>query len=146
MGFLAPVDQIASNFPDDLQMMVFSATIPQKLRPFLKKYMANPLVEEIPTQAVINPDVENWLLSTKGQDKNQLIYRLLTMGEPYLALVFANTKERVEELTHYLEKQGLKVCYDPRGPGSPAAQAHDAPDPQPGIPVRCGHRPGRPWN
>jgi ATP-dependent RNA helicase CshB len=54
--------------------------------------------------------VENWLLSTKGQDKNQLIYRLLTMGEPYLALVFANTKERVEELTHYLEKQGLKVA------------------------------------
>lgn len=110
MGFLHQVDQIAGNFPDDLQMMVFSATIPQKLRPFLKKYLANPVVEEIPTQAVINPDVDNWLMSTKGQDKNQLIYRLLTLGEPYLALVFANTKERVEELTHYLEKQGLKVA------------------------------------
>lgn len=110
MGFLEQVDQIASNFPEDLQMMVFSATIPKKLRPFLKKYMANPQVEEIPTQAVINPDVQNWLMSTKGQDKNQLIYRLLTMGEPYLALVFANTKERVEELTRYLEGQGLKVA------------------------------------
>ncbi|WP_373841852.1 DEAD/DEAH box helicase [Limosilactobacillus sp.] len=110
MGFLAPVDQIASTFPDDLQMMVFSATIPQKLRPFLKKYMANPVVEEIRPQTIINPDVKNWLLSTKGQDKNQLIYRLLTMGEPYLALVFANTKKRVEELTHYLENQGLKVA------------------------------------
>lgn len=110
MGFLHQVDQIASHFPDDLQMMVFSATIPQKLRPFLKKYMENPLVEEIPTEAVINPDVDNWLMSTKGRDKNELIYRLLTIGEPYLALVFANTKERVEELTHYLENQGLKVA------------------------------------
>ena len=110
MGFLEPVDQIASHFPDNLQMMVFSATIPQKLRPFLKKYMANPVLEEIPTETVINPDVENWLMSTKGQDKNQLIYRLLTMGEPYLALVFANTKERVEELTRYLSEQGLKVA------------------------------------
>lgn len=110
MGFLHEVDQIASHFPEDLQMMVFSATIPQKLRPFLKKYMANPVVEEIPTTAVINPDVDNWLLSTKGQDRNELIYRLLTMGEPYLALVFANTKERVVELTRYLEEQGLKVA------------------------------------
>ena len=110
MGFLHEVDQIASHFPDDLQMMVFSATIPQKLRPFLKKYMENPVVEETPTEAVINPDVDNWLMSTKGQDRNQLIYRLLTLGEPYLALVFANTKERAVELTQYLENQGLKVA------------------------------------
>ena len=110
MGFLHEVDQIASHFPDDLQMMVFSATIPQKLRPFLKKYMENPVIEEIPTEAVINPDVDNWLMSTKGQDRNQLIYRLLTLGEPYLALVFANTKERAVELTQYLENQGLKVA------------------------------------
>lgn len=110
MGFLDQVDQIASRFPDDLQMMVFSATIPQQLRPFLKKYMENPVMEEIPTSTVINPNVQNWLMSTKGRDKNQLIYQLLTMGEPYLALVFANTKEQVEELTHYLEHQGLKVA------------------------------------
>ena len=110
MGFLHEVDQIASHFPDDLQMMVFSATIPQKLRPFLKKYMENPVIEEIPTEAVINPDVDNWLMPTKGQDRNQLIYRLLTLGEPYLALVFANTKERAVELTQYLENQGLKVA------------------------------------
>ena len=110
MGFLDQVDQIASHFPDDLQMMVFSATIPQKLRPFLKKYMENPVMEEIPTETVINPDVKNWLMSTKGRDKNQLIYQLLTMGEPYLALVFANTKERAIELATYLGEQGLKVA------------------------------------
>ncbi|MDO4903365.1 MAG: DEAD/DEAH box helicase [Limosilactobacillus sp.] len=110
MGFLEQVDKIASHFPEDLQMMVFSATIPQKLRPFLKKYMANPVVDEIPTETVINADVENWLMSTKGQDKNELIYDLLTMGDPYLALVFANTKERVEELTRYLSERGLKVA------------------------------------
>lgn len=110
MGFLDQVDQIASHFPDDLQMMVFSATIPQKLRPFLKKYMENPVMEEIPTETVINSDVKNWLMSTKGRDKNQLIYQLLTMGEPYLALVFANTKERAIELATYLGEQGLKVA------------------------------------
>ena len=39
-----------------------------------------------------------------------MIYQLLTLGEPYLALVFANTKERADELTTYLRHQGLKVA------------------------------------
>lgn len=110
MGFLNQVDQIAAYFPENLQMMVFSATIPQGLRPFLKKYMGNPEIEEIPTETVINPNVENWLMSTKGRDKNDLLYQLLTMGNPYLALVFANTRERAEEINRYLTDQGLKVA------------------------------------
>lgn len=110
MGFLPTVDQIAGRLPQDLQMMVFSATIPQKLQPFLKKYMANPMVEKIPVATVINPNVDNWLINTKGRDRNQLIYQLLTMGEPYLALVFANTRERANELARYLQEQGLDVA------------------------------------
>ena len=110
MGFLPTVDQIAGRLPQDLQMMVFSATIPQKLQPFLKKYMANPVVEKIPVATVINPNVDNWLINTKGRDRNQLIYQLLTMGEPYLALVFANTRERANELARYLQEQGLDVA------------------------------------
>jgi Superfamily II DNA and RNA helicases len=50
------------------------------------------------------------LISTKGQDRNRLIYQLITMGEPYLVLIFANTKTRVEELHDYLKNQGLKVA------------------------------------
>ena len=45
MGFLETVDKIAGSLPKDLQFMVFSATIPQKLQPFLKKYLSLPFVE-----------------------------------------------------------------------------------------------------
>ena len=110
LGFLKETDAIASAMPKELQMMVFSATIPQGLRPFLKKYMENPVVEEIPTETVINPNVDNWLMSTKGRDKNEMIYQLLTLGDPYLALIFANTRQRAEEITDYLQQQGLKVA------------------------------------
>lgn len=110
MGFLQEVDQIASKLPEKLQMLVFSATIPEKLRPFLKKYMENPLIEEIKPKAVISETIDNWLLSTKGQDKNRLIYQLLTVGHPYLAIIFANTKSKVDEIAAYLKNQGLKVA------------------------------------
>ncbi|USS86807.1 DEAD/DEAH box helicase [Fructilactobacillus cliffordii] len=110
LGFLTEVDQIAARMAKDLQMMVFSATIPPKLKPFLQKYLKNPVITDIPTEHVINADVSNWLISTKGQDKNRLIFQLLTMGNPYLALVFANTRERADELEKYLQEQGLKVA------------------------------------
>ena len=83
MGFLNEVDQIASRLPEKLQFLVFSATIPEKLRPFLRKYMVNPIIEEIKPKAVISEDIENWLISTKGKDKNRMIYQLLTIGHPY---------------------------------------------------------------
>ena len=110
LGFLAEVDQIAGRMPDNLQMLVFSATIPEKLRPFLRKYMNNPLIEEIKPKTVISETIDNWLISTKGKDVNQIIYQLLTIGHPYLAIVFANTKQRVDEISQYLKNQGLSVA------------------------------------
>lgn len=110
LGFLDQVDKIASRMPSHLQMMVFSATIPQRLDPFLKKYMNHPVIEEIPTATVISSTIDNWLISTKGQNRNQLIYQLITMGEPYLVLIFANTKDRVEQIHDFLKAQGLKVA------------------------------------
>lgn len=110
MGFLNEVDTIAAALPADLQMLVFSATIPQKLQPFLKKYLNNPVVEEIPAETVISPTIENLLVGTKGQTKDELVYQLLTMGNPYMALVFANTKTRAKELAKYLRQRGLKIA------------------------------------
>ncbi|WP_155286413.1 DEAD/DEAH box helicase [Lacticaseibacillus zhaodongensis] len=110
MGFLDTVDKIASTFPEKLQMMVFSATIPQKLQPFLKKYMANPVTIELKPQTVIADSVDNWLIAKKGKDANEIIYHLLTIGQPYLVLIFANTKTAVDKIHAYLKNQGLKVA------------------------------------
>ncbi|MBM7618135.1 ATP-dependent RNA helicase CshB [Weissella uvarum] len=110
MGFLNDVDAIAGAMPEDLQMLVFSATIPQKLQPFLKKYLDNPVVEEIPVETVISSTIQNVLMDTKGKAKDELIYNLLTMGNPYMALVFTNTKERAHELARQLKERGLKVA------------------------------------
>ncbi|MBM6614235.1 DEAD/DEAH box helicase [Desemzia sp. RIT804] len=110
MGFLEDVDKIAGKMPDKLQMLVFSATIPESLKPFLKKYMENPLFEQIAPKTVISPSIDNWLISTKGRERIDIIYQLLTIGQPYLAIVFANTKAKVEEIANELKARGLKVA------------------------------------
>ena len=110
MGFLETVDRIAARLPKDLQFLVFSATIPQKLQPFLKKYLSNPVMEQIKIKTVIADTIDNWLLSTKGRDKNAQIYEISQLLQPYLAMIFVNTKTRADELQAYLTAQGLKVA------------------------------------
>lgn len=110
MGFLNEVDHITDKLPEDREMMVFSATIPQKLEPFLKKYMHGPQRVEIKNNNIIPKNVDNWLMFTHGRDKKEIIYQLMMIGEPYLVLVFANTKKTVDEIYKYLRNKGLKVA------------------------------------
>ena len=110
MGFLDDVEHITSKLPDNREMMVFSATIPQKLEPYLKKNMHGPQRVEIKNGTIIPRNVSNWLMSSHGRDKKQMIYQLITLGEPYLVLIFANTKKSVDEIYNYLRSQGLKVA------------------------------------
>ena len=50
LGFITEIDQFASRMPEQLEMYVFSATIPEKLQPFLKKYMDSPVHIKIGAQ------------------------------------------------------------------------------------------------
>lgn len=110
MGFLADIDKVAAKLPKDVLFAAFSATIPVKLSNFLHKYMDHPDEIVIDNPAVIAPTIKNDLLDIGSKDKKAVLYKLLTMGQPYLALVFANTKQKVDEITQYLQDQGLKVA------------------------------------
>lgn len=67
-------------------------------------------MEKIKTKTVISDTIDNWLISTKGHDKNAQIYQLTQFMQPYLAMIFVNTKTRADELHSYLTAQGLKVA------------------------------------
>lgn len=110
MGFLSDIDQVARKLPKDVLFAVFSATIPVKLTHFLRKYMTQPEEIVIDNPTVIAPTIKNDLLDVGSKDKKNVLHKLLTMGQPYLALVFANTKQKVDEITAYLQSQGMKVA------------------------------------
>lgn len=109
MGFIAAVDQIASRMPAKLGMYVFSATIPDKLQPFLRKYLAAPEWIKIDNENRISTTIENILVPIRGRSRNNLLYDTLKIGQPYLALIFANTIETVEKVYKFLKNQGLSV-------------------------------------
>ncbi|MFS0879356.1 DEAD/DEAH box helicase [Metabacillus niabensis] len=109
MGFIKEVDMIAGQMPENLQMLVFSATIPEKLKPFLKKYLENPKFTHVAPKQATAAKIEHVLVPTRHRDKIKLVYEMLVGFNPFLAIVFTNTKKRADEVADALIDQGLKV-------------------------------------
>jgi ATP-dependent RNA helicase CshB len=109
MGFIVDVDQIAARMPKELQMLVFSATIPEKLKPFLKKYMENPKYVHVAPKQVAAEKIEHVLVPLRSRDKVKLLHEMLVAYNPYLAIVFTNTKKMADEVADRLIEKGMKV-------------------------------------
>ena len=108
-GFLTDIDQIAGTMDKSLQMMVFSATIPVGLKPFLKKYMQAPEHIHIEPRQQTAVKIEHVLYPTRHRDRTDIVKTLLTVLNPYLAVVFVNTKKKAAVVAGDLKKAGFKV-------------------------------------
>lgn len=109
MGFLEDVDKIAGKLPENLQMYVFSATIPENLRPFLKKYMNNPLFVQVEPDQRASKNIEHVLIPTRHRSKMGILENVLKAYNPYLAIVFTNTKQNADKVADGLAERGLRV-------------------------------------
>ena len=108
-GFLTDIDQIAGTMGRGLQMMVFSATIPQALKPFLKKYMAAPTHVHIQPRQQTAVKIEHILYPTKHRSRVNIIANILKALNPYLAIIFVNTKQNATTVSNALMSQGFRV-------------------------------------
>lgn len=109
MGFIEDVDQIAARMAEDLQILVFSATIPEKLKPFLKKYMENPRYTHVAPEQATAAKVEHILVPLRHRNKLKLLQSMLEAYNPYLAIIFTNTKKMADEVADGLIAKGMKV-------------------------------------
>lgn len=71
MGFVEDIDQFASRMPENLEMFVFSATIPEKLKPFLNKYMESPAHIKIGERQSFTEGIHYSLVPVRGQQKER---------------------------------------------------------------------------
>lgn len=109
MGFIKDVDAVASQMPEKLQILVFSATIPEKLKPFLKKYLNNPKFTHVAPKQATAAKIQHVLVPARHRNKTNLVYEMLKSYNPYLAIVFTNTKKKTDEVADALVAKGLKV-------------------------------------
>lgn len=108
LGFITEVDQLLVRSKKNIQLLAFSATIPQRLQHFLKKYLTNSLHVKVEDPSSVEK-LEHRLISRKHRDEAQLIMELSQVFHPYLAIIFANGKEQANKLASSLQEKGLDV-------------------------------------
>ncbi|WP_432355231.1 DEAD/DEAH box helicase [Sporosarcina sp. A2] len=109
MGFIEDIDQFAGKMPSNLEMYVFSATIPEKLKPFLSKYMNSPVHIQLGTKKPLTEGMHYSLVPVRGMDRKKKLLQVIQAINPYLAIIFTNTKQNADELAGYLASQGVKT-------------------------------------
>ncbi len=109
LGFLDDVDQICSRLPDDLQMLVFSATIPAQMQPFLRKYMNNPVKLETTKDKENQPKIRHVLINCRHVSYQEKLLKILPGIQPYVCIIFARKKEEVISTAALLKENGYDV-------------------------------------
>lgn len=108
-GYLEDLDAVLGKMKDTLQMMVFSATIPNMLRPFLQKYMNAPKIIEIDEQLASSRNVSHYLVPTKHRNRYDVLKEIMNVIDPYICLIFCNKRTEVSDITRKLREDGYKV-------------------------------------
>ncbi|WP_052256411.1 DEAD/DEAH box helicase [Salinicoccus sp. YB14-2] len=108
LGFLNDVDMLANTLHQEAQFLVFSATIPVMLQQFLEKYIGN--VETIVIDQPKNKaSIKYSLVPVKGDDKMGKVKELTEVINPYIGIIFANSKARADDLYDYLREHNMNI-------------------------------------
>lgn len=108
-GELIDVDKVMGIFDEHVQIMVFSATMPKSLMHFLNKYLSKTELIDLNEKKFASTKVEHIFIPTKAKVKEDVLLELFQIIQPYLALIFVNTKTKVDELAAFLAEHGYRV-------------------------------------
>lgn len=106
MGFREDMEFILKGTPDNRQTGLFSATMPKPILQITKQYQKDPVLVKVVHQKMTVPNVEQIYYRVKEREKVDVLTRLIDMYDPKLALVFCNTKRRVDKLVTQLQSRG----------------------------------------
>ena len=109
MGFSDDIAQIISHLPDKRQNLLFSATMPPKIRDLAKELLVDPAEISI---AISKPaeGVMQIVYLCYDKMKEEIIAHLLKGRDLKSVIVFASRKSTVSQLARKLKKQGLNAA------------------------------------
>lgn len=108
-GFLEDVDAVLSHMNKDVTIMVFSATIPEQIQPFLKKYLTNPEIVRIGSDEDFAADIQHVLVPLKHRSYSEKLLDVLPAINPYVCLIFANSNQEAHQIAEDLRKEGYNL-------------------------------------
>ena len=109
MGFRNEVDQILRATPRNRQTLCFSATMAPNVKKLAYHYTYSPTMVTIEPKKVTIDTIRQEVIETTDRWKADTLCQVLEEDNPFLAIIFARTKRRADELFAKMKKRGFNV-------------------------------------
>lgn len=108
MGFYDDIIQIVKFLPKDRQTIMFSATMPEKIRQLANNILSNPVEIKLAVSKPAEKIIQAAYICYESQ-KLEIIKDLFSSQKPERVIIFASSKVKVKEVTKALFKMKLNV-------------------------------------
>ncbi len=109
MGFRDDVEDILSYVPQTRQTAMFSATMSPEIMRLMKRYQKDPVHIDTTDQKKEIPKIEQSYCELPESRKLDALIGLIDQYEIKIALVFVNTKSKVDQLVNKLNYSGYRA-------------------------------------
>ena len=106
MGFIEDVEEILSNTNDYRRILLFSATMPERIIRLSKKYMRDVEILRVPAQEVTTELTDQIYFEVRDSDKFDALTRIIDVEPEFYGIVFCRTKIGVDEVVNKLTERG----------------------------------------
>lgn len=110
MGFLPDIEHLISQTDANRQLLLFSATIPDKIRNLAKAYMSKPVSVTAEGKHITLDAIDQRVYMMNPEDKTQRLIEMIKEDDPFLAIVFCNKREGAIRLSYELTAAGLNIA------------------------------------
>ncbi|MDA0154480.1 DEAD/DEAH box helicase [Vibrio sp. Makdt] len=109
MGFIEDINKIIARLPQDVQNLLFSATLSTPVRALAKSAISDAEEISIAKTDASKANIEQWLVTVDKDRKSALLSHMITEGNWDQALIFIETKHGAAKLVAQLEKRGIQA-------------------------------------
>ncbi len=106
MGFIEDVEEIMSHTPEQRRVMLFSATMPDRIIKMSKSYMRDTEILKVEAQQLTTELTDQIYFEVRESDKFDALTRIIDVTPEFYGIVFSRTKIGVDELVNRLMENG----------------------------------------
>jgi ATP-dependent RNA helicase DeaD len=107
MGFYPDMRRVQSYLPERrVSTYMFSATFPPQVIRLANQFLQEPGFLNLSSDHIHVTETEHVYYSVPGMDKDRSLVRIIELENPLSALIFCNTKVRVDYVTTVLQRYG----------------------------------------
>lgn len=110
MGFLDDIESIFTYLPNDIQTLLFSATMPPAIQDLAMRILHEPEFVKISPVDITNQDIDQKYYIINENERDEAILHLLETENPAKSIIFTRTKKEADILAQKLIESSFNAA------------------------------------